>query len=321
MRDYRLHTLSAETFEELVGLLCRSELGTGTVVFSKGRDGGRDGRFEGNAQRFPSKTAPWSGKFIIQAKHTNNPIASCSDREFDTNKTSVVAKEIPRIKALKGKDELDNYILFTNRKLSGDADADICKRIKQETGVQNVCVVGIEWLSRMIILHNTEIRKAIPELAEAQRPLRFYRQDIADILDAIKAVAFVDQGKGKSTSFAYIDLDEKNELNGLRDRYFRHMQQESSPYFGQIEEFLKDPINRDLTETYDSIAADFNHRVIVHRDDFAAFDAVFQQIYDSLTEGDPSLEKRSRLIFTLLHYMYWACDLGEKTDDTTNTSS
>ena len=122
-------------------------------------------------------------------------------------------------------------------------------------------------------------------------------------------------------SFGYIDLDRKNELNILSERYFRHMRGESSPYFGQIQDFLGDPINRDLADTYDNIAIDFNNRVIVHRDDFARFDMVFQEIYDSLIEHNPTLDKRSRLIFTLLHYMYWACDLGEKADDKTNTSS
>ena len=143
MHDYRLHELADERFEELVGVLCRSELGTGTVVFSKGRDGGRDGCFGGIAERFPSTAAPWSGKFIIQAKHTNNPIASCSDGSFHGNKSSVVAEEIPRIKALKEDGEIENYILFTNRKQSGGADARIREYIAAETGVQNVHLVGI----------------------------------------------------------------------------------------------------------------------------------------------------------------------------------
>ncbi|MCK4660385.1 MAG: restriction endonuclease [Phycisphaerae bacterium] len=321
MRDYRLHDLADEKFEELVGVLCRSELGTGTMVFSKGRDGGRDGRFQGTAERFPSEKAPWSGKFIIQAKHTNNPIASCSDGKFHGNKSSVVAKEIPRIKALKEEGEIDNYILFTNRKQPGDAAQRVCNNIVEETGVENVQLVGIENLSRMITLHWGEVRKVFPELAQAQGPLRFYRQDIAEVLDVIKMALADHKGSAPSTSFSYIDLDRKNELNNLSERYFRHMQAESSPYFGQIQDFLRDPINRDMADAYDNIAAHFNNTVTVNRDDFAKFDMVFQQIHDILIERNPTLEKRSRLIFTLLHYMYWACDLGEKADDKTNTSS
>ncbi len=321
MQDYRLHTLSDDTFEELVGLLCRSEFGTGVVVFSKGRDGGRDGRFEGTAQRFPSESAPWAGKFIIQAKHTNNPIASCSDGRFSTNKTSVVAEEIPRITALREKGELDNYVLFTNRKLSGGAEATIRNRIIEETCVQNVQLVGLEWINRTVALNFDDVRKVVPQLAQARGPLRFYHQDIARVLKAIRVLVCDSQGTGPSTSFAYTDLDRKNELNNLSDRYFRYMQQSSAPYFVQIEGFLGDPINRELADTYDNIAADFNHRIIVHRGDFAEFDRVFQHIYDSLTEHDSDLQKQSRLVFTLLHYMYWSCDLGERTDDPTNTSS
>jgi len=321
MSYYRLHELADERFEELIGVLCLSELGTGMVVFSKGRDGGRDGRFEGTAERFPSKNAPSSGKFIIQAKHTSNPIASCSDNDFHGNLSSVIAKEIPRIKALKAAGEIDHYVLFTNRKLTGSTDARVRKYIADETGVENVHLVGIERLSQMITLLWGEVRNVIPELAQAQAPLRFYRQDIAEVLDAMTAAVSNDTRTDQSTSFAYIDLDRKNELNTLSERYFRHMQQVSSPYFGQIQDFLGDPINRDLADTYDNIAADINHRVTVHRDDFARFDMVFQEIYDSLIEQIPALEKRCRLIFTLLHYMYWACDLGEKANDKTNPSS
>lgn len=321
MLDYRLHELADSRFEELVGMLCRFELGSGTVVFSKGPDGGRDGRFEGTAERLPSKNAPWSGKFIIQAKHTSNAIASCSDNEFHGNKSSVIAKEIPRIIALVKNGEVDNYILFTNRKLSGDTDALVRKHIVDKTGVGKVHLIGSQVLSQMIALHWSTIRSAFPELAQAQGPLRFYRQDVAEILDAIKMALGNDKGSAPSTSFSYIDLDLKNELNNLSERYFRHIQSESSPYFGQIQDFLGDPINRDLTETYDNIASDFNHRVTVHRDDFAKFDMVFQHIHDSLIDHNSDLEKRSRLIITILHYMYWACDLGEKADDKTNTSS
>ncbi|MCP4657140.1 MAG: restriction endonuclease, partial [bacterium] len=70
MRDFLLHTLSSEDFEGLVVQICHRILGTGTFRFSSGPDGGRDGRFEGTASSFPSPAEPWSGGFVIQAKHT-----------------------------------------------------------------------------------------------------------------------------------------------------------------------------------------------------------------------------------------------------------
>jgi hypothetical protein len=43
--DYKLENLSEDDFEKLVNILCQDILGMGTVSFTKGRDGGRDGRF------------------------------------------------------------------------------------------------------------------------------------------------------------------------------------------------------------------------------------------------------------------------------------
>ena len=114
MRDYRLYELSDEGFENLVGYICSRELGTGTITFAKGRDGGRDGRFEGVAQNYPSRSSPWQGKFIVQAKHTTNPIASYADNDFEKNRTSVIAQEIPRMRALKRAGEVDNYLYLNS---------------------------------------------------------------------------------------------------------------------------------------------------------------------------------------------------------------
>ena len=81
---FSFHNLDYQEFEGLVGQICMEILGMGTVVFTKGRDGGRDGKFTGIANNFPSKNSPANGKFIIQAKHTANPYASCSDSSFET---------------------------------------------------------------------------------------------------------------------------------------------------------------------------------------------------------------------------------------------
>lgn len=104
--DYRLELLSEDNFENLINRICQEVLGTGVISFSKGKDGGRDGKFIGVSQSFPSVTKHWNGKFIIQAKHTDNPIASCSDNDFQT----ITNKEIKKIKKLKEENEVDCYL-------------------------------------------------------------------------------------------------------------------------------------------------------------------------------------------------------------------
>jgi hypothetical protein len=312
MRDYRLYELPDSIFEELIGMVCRQELGTGAVIFSPGRDGGRDGRFSGVAARYPSQASPWSGNFIVQAKHTSSPVASCSDPEFETNKTSVIAQEIPRIIELRAAGELGNYLLFTNRKMSGGAHARISKRITSECGVTNFGFIGGEKLGQLVTLHFRDLVKVVPQLASALGPLRVFPQDIGQVIDAIAAHGIVKKATDTQDDPVFIDLDEKNELNKLGERYFQHLQTESGPYFEQIRGFLKDPRNEALAAKYDSIVADFNHRVIIRRDAYDRFDEVFEAIYDNLVEQEPTFREKSRLVLTLLHYMYWECDLGEK---------
>ena len=81
---YPLYDLSWQEFENIVISICEEILGTGTIKFADGKDGGRDAKFTGTANNFPSNASPWKGKFIIQAKHTTNMLASCSDSEFNT---------------------------------------------------------------------------------------------------------------------------------------------------------------------------------------------------------------------------------------------
>lgn len=87
-----------------------------------------------------SEAKPWIGKIIIQAKHTHRNNASCSESDFQTIlKTSI----IPAIKKLKKKNEIDFYLLFTNRKLSGVQHPKIEDIFDTETKIENR-VIGLE---------------------------------------------------------------------------------------------------------------------------------------------------------------------------------
>ena len=124
---YAYEDLSPEQFETLVVFLCQQLLGISVQGFSKGPDGGRDAKFVGTAELHPSKSAPWIGTVIVQAKHTNGVNRTFSDAEFfsGTASDTVIGKELPRIKSLKEKSALDHYMLFSNRRLAGNADETI----------------------------------------------------------------------------------------------------------------------------------------------------------------------------------------------------
>jgi hypothetical protein len=143
VKDYLLHTLSPGDFETLVVKLCHQILGMGTVAFSTGPDGGRDAFFESTAERFPSSRDPWSGKFVIQVKHTERSDASCSDPDF----ARLLKAEPPKVAAHRRKSRCDCYLLFTNRKLGALTEEKLVEDLRQETGVPNVAILGKETLT------------------------------------------------------------------------------------------------------------------------------------------------------------------------------
>lgn len=148
--------LSPEQFERLVVAICQFVLGAGTQGFAPGPDGGRDAKFVGTADLYPSTSVPWKGTVIVQAKHTREPYASFSSADFYSadNDASVLAAELPRIKKLRSSNQLDHYMLFSNRRLTGNAESELRRLIATSCGLpeSSVALCGLQsiepWLNR-----------------------------------------------------------------------------------------------------------------------------------------------------------------------------
>ena len=302
---YPLYNLNDDEFEKLVALICTKILGTGVVVFSPGKDGGRDGKFTGTATQYPSSAEPWKGKFIIQAKHTTSPIASCSDSTFST----ILKKECDSIKELKKDGKVDYYILFTNRKLSGLQDPKIEAFIDEQTGVDNV-VIGEEtiqlWLQKY-----PEIAKAL-HLKDLFYPLEFYEKDLQDIVIAFSEVKFSKEIiKEREADLDRISIEEKNELNRLSKTYFDEVLRKSFSSFESITRFLEDPQNDEIKMKYENTIGDLQEEIIINRDDYCLFDDVLSHLYKlALDENNHKLHSNRGLLRVFLHYMYYNCDIG-----------
>lgn len=180
--DYRLDLLDDNKFEKLVVRICNEILGIGTISFAVGKDGGRDGKFTGTANSFPSIKQPWSGKFIIQAKHTANPIASCSDNEF---RNLILKTEVPKIIKLKEAKEIDRYLIFTNRKYSGVSGEALLKEIKDLSGLEDVVILGKETINESYISSNRTIIKAF-SLDTHHIPFDFSDEEIKEVIISFK---------------------------------------------------------------------------------------------------------------------------------------
>lgn len=309
------HDASDGQFEGLVVEICGELLGDGIQPFSSGPDGGRDARFEGVAQTFPSKTAPWSGKTIVQAKHTEHPYAKFSDSDYSGDgKTAVLTVEMRRIGQLVKSGELDHYMLFSNRRLAGEADSAIRKRIKAETGVKNVELFGVERIDKQL--------KTYPHIAARTGigglmvPLLISPDDLAHVITefysqrAMISVATKPVDELERTTFRT-----KNRVNGLSDAFAKEIRSRYLAQFETVKHFLALPGNEAIRERYDEAAAELHEKLLAHRKDYQDFDKVLVRLQDLLFRRDSDLAARKRITKLVLYYMYWNCDIGASPDD------
>jgi len=300
---YPLENLTDAEFEDLVALICERILGMGTIIFSIGKDGGKDAKFIGKANKFPSEIKPWEGKIIIQAKHTTRINASCSDSDFQT----IIKKNIiPTINNLIEEKRLDYYLLFTNRKLSG-VQADKLDDIfdKEKIPVEN----------RLIAFERIQLwLKEYPEIAKILNlnklllPLDFNEEDIKKI---IIAFANLDIKESKLPEIPEKrDIGKKNEINKLSRDYFNNAIKKNLTYFKQINTFLEDPINEEFLNKYQNTIDDINEEIIVHRDEYDKFEEILNHLYKFILNKNPELNNNRLLIRLFLQYMYYNCDIG-----------
>jgi len=310
--DYRLENLSPNEFEELVNTICQRVLGVGTVSFSEGKDGGRDGRFEGTANEYPSKNSEWNGRFIIQAKHTTNYQASCSDNPFYGNQTSTVNKEIERLNKLLQTETIDNYILFTNRKETGNRE-DIVAYIKEQTNIKNVEVIGKETLHKYLKQYDDIAR--LFKVGFYALPLIITEFDIREVIttfgENIPIIRTIKAIEEDDIDFL-VKKGRKNKLNNLSESYYTNqIRRKSIQHFDDIDMFLQDPKNEKHTKIYYNFADELDNKIEVKRDTFNKFEEIFVYLYDLIFEQNAiELKDDRRLIWVFLHHLYFNCHIG-----------
>ena len=312
--DYRLELLDDKKFEDLTNTICQKILGIGVIEFSEGKDGGRDGKFTGTAIAFPSEVDSWKGKFIIQVKFTSNSQASCSDKEFE----SLIKIEIPKIKKLRGNDEIDNYLIFTNRKYTGVKGERLLAKIKKETGLKNVEILGKETINNRYLNQNKDIVKLF-ELDKHHIPFDFSEEEIKDIIlefkKQLKNIAEDIKTKVEQVKYDFdrIEIEEKNIKNSLsKDYYENEILSKSLLDFTNIQSFLEDDKNSEFRDYYFDIASELSGLITLKRDNFDVFEEILIFIYHKIADENKDLKGGKRHITTLLHYMYMNCEIGLK---------
>ena len=314
--------LSDDQFEVLIVLLCQRLLGIAVQGFAKGPDGGRDAKFVGTAELHPSKAAPWVGTVIVQAKHTNGYNRSFSELDFYSTSSSntVVGKEVPRIKKLRDAKQLDHYMLFANRRLTGNSETEIRDHIAAECGVpaSSIYLCGLEQLELWL--------KRFPEVAQeanldaVDSPLIVSPDDLAEVVQALARqkdglTALLDDPPTVRVTY-----EEKNALNNMTAAYAKEQRRKYLKETAQIRTFLAAPENIELLRMYESVVDEFQLKILAKRKDYQTFDEVMEYLVDLLFNRDPVLRQHAhkRLTRAILFYMYWNCDIGEVDDAAAN---
>jgi hypothetical protein len=314
--------LSDAQFEKLVIFICQKLLGAGVQGFCSGPDGGRDAKFHGTAELHPSTAGPWKGITVIQAKHTDGHNRNFMESDFfaEDSKSTVIAEEIPRIKKLREGKNLDHYMLFANRRLSGQAELKIPAHIAKHCDIppESIYLCGIEqleiWLKRF-----PEIA-AQAELDPVDSPLIVSPDELAEVVEAF--------AKQRDTILAAVDdppaprvsYDEKNALNNMTAEYAKLQRRRYLKETVQVRAFLAAPENLELMKLYESIIDEFQLKITAKRKDHQTFDHVMEHLADQLFGRDPILRqtKHKRLTRVLLFYMYWNCDIGRSDNAATD---
>nr|WP_255429173.1 ABC-three component system protein [Ramlibacter albus] len=307
--------MSEDQFEQLVVLLCRRLLGMAVQGFAKGVDGGRDAKFVGVAELLPSTAAPWNGTVIVQAKHTNGYNRSCSETDFfnANSDNTVIGKEIPRIKKLHDGKQLDHYMLFANRRLTGNAESEIRAHIAATCGVPegSIMLCGLEQLESWL--------KEFPEVPEKANldpldsPLIVSPDELSDVVQSfarqINAATSLD-----APPTPRVPYEQKNKINNMSAEYAKGLRKLYLKDTAQVKTFLAAPENEALLRLYESVVEEFQLKIIAKRKDYHAFDDVMNYLVDLLFARDPLLRANKRLTRVMLFYMYWNCDIGEGDD-------
>lgn len=315
MSQYIYADLSWQQFEDLVCEICLDLLGPGYEGFAEGADGGRDGKFVGTAQKYPSSNDPLSGVFIIQSKHTNFYNASFSETDFTSDaKSALISKEIEKIKRLVVTDNLEHYFLFSNRKKTAGVSERIESRIKAETGLDSVHIFGVERLDKFV-KHDENLQDLLDRY-KYQSPITVNPEQLAEV---VLQISDRTNGLPKHVGARSLDVKmklkrvefkKKNTLNGLSDDFAKFIESKFLKYFTQIDDFLGDPRNSDVFDFYEMAKDELQQALIVYRSKYEEYDELLHITLNRLIGAEPDLKLNLQLTKAVFFYMYWVCDIG-----------
>ncbi|MBX7174390.1 MAG: HNH endonuclease [Pyrinomonadaceae bacterium] len=149
----------------------------------------------------------------------------------------------------------------------------------------------------------------------SNEPIRFSWEELKDLIIFLRSTITFNNGATSESKydFSETEIEEKNRLNKLGNGYFDLMKEEYEPYFGEINNFLKSPVNSEISELYYELVDEIRQKIAADREKFDRFEQVLIDIVNaaSIAWKEESKGKR-RTLNVLLSFMYFECDIGRK---------
>jgi hypothetical protein len=216
----------------------------------------------------------------------------------------VIGKEIPRIKKLCKSNKLDHYMLFSNRRLAGNAESLIREHLSTHCDIPEVSIYlcGVEGLELFF-----KIFPNVPELAgldPIDSPLIVSPDELSEVVQALSTHLKTDQTAFAAPPPERISYQTKNTLNNMSEEYAIIQRKRYLKETAQVKTFLAGPENMELQEMYETAAQEFQLKIAAKRKDHQTFDAVIEYLVNLLFNRDPILRRNKRVTRAALFYMY-----------------
>lgn len=150
---YELHSLGWKGFQTLCVSIAGEVWGQVVQSFFDSRDGGRDGAFHGIWK--PRKGESFEGAFTAQCKF--------SSKADKTLKRSDLVDELGKAKRLASRGLAENYILFTNARLTGTSEEQIKAAFEAVPGIKRFAAYGGDRISQFI-RESPRLRMLVPRV-------------------------------------------------------------------------------------------------------------------------------------------------------------
>lgn len=150
---YELHSLGWKAFQDLCITITSDIWGQTVQSFFDSHDGGRDVAFHGawNSKQGES----FHGAFTVQCKFTA--------KRDKTLTLSDLKDELAKAERLASRGLADNYILFTNARLTGVSEEKIKAAFEKTPGLKHFAAYGCERISQ-IIRNSPRLRMLVPRV-------------------------------------------------------------------------------------------------------------------------------------------------------------